>query len=347
MSVKQIILIPDLTSSNAVSFCGNDYDFSEYTDVLFDFKYTRIYEPFAMLVIGSKIRQLISEYEHISFFISNYSMSYPNTMGFFKSIGFNSGKNPGESKGSETYLPITELLIKDLKNEAYEEEQGIVQEVIEKKSIDLAQILLPQGGRSTNLLAYSIREIIRNSVEHSETKKVWIAAQKWPTKDKVEIAILDEGVGIKQALSFNPNINSKSDREAILLSLEPGISGKAFKHNGRTRKQNLDRWNNSGYGLFATNELCRKYGSFLVCSNSTALEIKKDHFEEYDINLNGTAILISLNISEINKIDGDVISDIISSGEKIAKQNSSIPSIISASKVSRLWDENVRYYEHS
>lgn len=74
-------------------------------------------------------------------------------------------------------------------------------------------------------LAFCIREILRNAVEHSHTEKVRFAAQYWPTLDRVEFAVLDHSRGIRAALGPNPHVNPKNDREALNLALMPGVSG--------------------------------------------------------------------------------------------------------------------------
>lgn len=62
-------------------------------------------------------------------------------MGFFESFGLSHGKKPGEASGSSTYLPITMIDVRQLRIESYESDNGIVQQVIWRKAIELAEIL--------------------------------------------------------------------------------------------------------------------------------------------------------------------------------------------------------------
>lgn len=103
---------------------------------------------------------------------------------------------------------------------------------------------------------------------------------------------MDEGVGIKQALSFNPNLKIKNDKDALLLSIEPGIAGKAFKYKGKMRKQVDIIWQNSGYGLFVTSEICQHGGDFLIYSGNNAVLIRNR---------------MRLRVSRINSLNGDLI----------------------------------------
>lgn len=336
MSSEKIIRLVDLTAKNAIEFCNNEYDFEGVKEVVFDHQFLGTVEPFGMLLAGSKIREIYHEYKDvIDFSDKNYKHNdYAAHMGFFQSVYQDYGNKPGEANGSSTYVPITQLDVRKLKLESYEKSE-VVQETIERKSIELARVLSRGNIKLRKILSYSIRELMRNIVEHSESKSIWFAAQYWPTKDRVEISILDEGVGIKQALSFNPNLRIKNDKDALLLSIEPGISGKAFKYKGKMRKQEDTIWQNSGYGLYVTSEICQLGGDFLICSGNNAVIIRNNDHDVKETNFKGTAIRMRLKVSRINSIDGDLIDTIVKRGEQIAKANSE-RSIISASKVSRM-----------
>ncbi|MGJ5638645.1 hypothetical protein ACSBQ0_18505 [Bacillus altitudinis] len=332
---KKRIFLPELTVLNAVNFCNAVNDFNGSDSVVFDYSGIGTVEPFGMLLVGSKIRSLITANPNIKFFGENYkNHNYAAHMGFFQSMFLNFGNKPGGAFGSNTYVPITELKVRDLKNESYEQNE-VVQETIERKSYELAKVLSQGNPNLTEILGYSIRELMRNSVEHSTAESCWFAAQYWPTKNKVEIALLDEGVGIPQAIRVNPNLKPKDNKDALLLSLEPGISGKVFKHNGVIRGQNNSVWDNSGYGLFVTSKICQDGGDLFICSGNIGLALKNEDHAYGEVNFQGTAIRMTLNTSNLGKFNGDLIKEIVKEGESRAKSNSK-HSIITASKVSRI-----------
>lgn len=335
MNHEKTIRLIDLTSLNAIDFCNNEYNFENIETVIYDHQNLGTVEPFGMLLAGSKIRELFKKYPDVRFVDSNYKHNnYAAHMGFFHSVYQKFGNRPGEATGSSTYVPITNLNVKELRLESYEKSE-VVQETIERKSIELSEVLSRGNKKLHKILSYSIRELMRNIVEHSDSETIWFAGQYWPSKDKVEISLLDEGVGIKQALSFNPNLRIDTDEEAILLSIEPGISGKAFRYKGKMRKQEDTIWKNSGYGLYVTSEICRIGGDFLICSGNNAVLIKNNSHKVKVTNFKGTAIRMRLNVSKINDINENIITQIVNKGEKRAKENSE-KSIITASKVSRM-----------
>jgi hypothetical protein len=101
--------------------------------------------------------------------------------------------------------------------------------------------------RPTSMLSYSLRELMRNVFEHSETDSLYYCAQYWPKSSKVEVAVADFGIGIRRALSRNPNFRFDSDKEAREYSLLPSVSGATH------RERSSGTWFNSGYGLYMTN----------------------------------------------------------------------------------------------
>ncbi|WP_232299567.1 ATP-binding protein [Pontibacillus chungwhensis] len=330
------LAMPELTAPHVLDFCNSNYDFlSDYQELAFDYKYMSTFEPFGMLLASSKIRSIQRQYPHLNFFDSEFKQhDYAGHMGYFKSFGQDFGKDPGEAWGSNRYIPVTRLNIKDLRIESYQHTEE-VQDTIVRKSNECAKVL-SQGKQSLyEILSYSIRELMRNIVEHSDSDVIWLAAQAWPSKDLVEIAILDEGVGIKQAIDVNPNLDLDDHSDALMVAIEPGISGKAFKHNGKMRRQQGSKWDNSGYGLYVTSEICQLGGNFIMCSGDSALVMKNNDFRFLNTNFNGTAIRMRMEISSIDRFGSSLIDKIVSKGEKKARENSDV-SVVRASKVSRL-----------
>jgi len=216
-------------------------------------------------------------------------MNYAAHMGFFQAFGLDHGKYPGQAKGSPRYIPMRIFNCSTLEIEAVS--KGIeVGEKIEGNSGQMATLLCGEhDGATHETLTYSMREIMRNVMEHSESPRFGICAQYWPTKNKVEVAILDRGTGLKQSLSHNPHIDASTDKHAINYSLMPAVSGKTFK-GAMTRKKG--HWVNSGFGLYMTNRICRNGGNFFIASGTAGLLLTsgKGGKKWHDCNLLGTAV---------------------------------------------------------
>lgn len=304
-------------------------DSDRYT---FNYKNLGNVEPFGMLVVGSLVRRFFDEKkDSADIFDSNYDeKNYAAHMGYFKSVYLNFGKDPGEAPGSSTYIPITKLNADDIRMEAAR--NGIpIGEMIEAKSKDMAVMLSRADYELCEYLTYSIRELMRNIVEHSQSNEIWFAGQYWPTRNLVEIAILDEGIGISASLSENPRVNFNNAREALLLAIEPGISGKVHRRSNRRRQ---DPWRNSGYGLFMTSSICQRGGDFTLCSGSKAIHLVGDQVTTIDTEFEGTVVRMRIDTSRITSLT-QVLDELNNEGSRRARENSE-HSVLSASRVSRM-----------
>ncbi len=266
------------------------FDFAELTSRI------RI-EPFVLLFLSSEIKKFREAHNGSEFSGQNFrDCTYAAHMGFYKAFGLNYGKKPGEAPGGDSYVPITIFETERILAEAkeYMVHPG---QILESKSMEISRVLSQaEDGDLYDVLSYSIREILRNVIEHSKSKRFGFCAQYWPTREKVELAILDRGIGIREGLSTNPNLKLASDEDALLNALAPGISGKVFK--GQKRKQKGD-WVNSGYGLFMTSNICKMGGSFFIASGSKGLLINEDREQFLNTPIDGTALILTLKTNRL------------------------------------------------
>ncbi|MCC7118805.1 MAG: hypothetical protein IT310_09790 [Anaerolineales bacterium] len=189
--------------------------------------------------------------------------------------------------------------------------------IIEDHSKRLSAVLLQQTeGPAFEILAYSLREMLRNIVEHSQSETLAFCAQFRQRAKQAEIAILDTGIGIRSALANNPHLSIEADRQALNLAIMPGISGKMFKG---VKKNPYDDWQNSGYGLYAVSRLCGHGGKFTLCSGDTALALKPESREYHRASHQGTALRIILSASEF-KDAKSTLAKIMKEGDKQAKE---------------------------
>jgi hypothetical protein len=116
-------------------------------------------------------------------------------------------------------------------------------------------------GEVFETLSYSIREIMRNAVEHAQVERFGVCAQYWPTKGKAEVAIVDRSIGLRESIMASPHIDASTDKSAINYALMPAVSGKAFK--GARRLEKRGPWTNSGFGLYLTKSHLQERGHLL------------------------------------------------------------------------------------
>lgn len=296
---KKVILVPshlDLVSALGFSVALAGLDYAERFQ--FDFRQMSRIEPFPMLLISSEIVSLRKRFADSTVECVNHEgMQYAAHMGFFRAFQMNFGKAPGEARGSARYIPLTLFSCDDLIKEAARKGVEVGDEV-EEESRRMASMLCGAANAAVqDTLAYSVRELMRNVVEHSRAKQFGICAQHWPSEGKVEVAILDRGIGLKESLAPNPHLDASDDKKAINYALMPAVSGKAFKG---TRVKQRGPWANSGFGLYMTNRICRNGGTFFIATGNTGTLLTKGGGKRYfPCKLRGTAIRMVMRTSQI------------------------------------------------
>ncbi|TDR31968.1 hypothetical protein [Hydromonas duriensis] len=305
MALCKMMTVPrSLSLQNAIDFCNTFWDISDEVDeIVFDFRFLEHIEPFGMAYVSSQISEVYKcqSKRGVRFKAQNYKeKSYLAHMGFFKAFGLDFGKSPGQAGGSSSYLPLTIINIEDIKKEAFEKGEAIGN-LIEAKSSSLARMLIrADSGELFDTLTYSLREVMRNVVEHSNSSVLEFCAQFWPTKNKVEIVVLDLGVGIKNSLSNNPYLSMSCDRDALQLSLLPGVSGKMYKG---VKKNHNDVWQNSGFGLYMTSRIARTGGEFFIASGKSGLLLKLGQKINFDlVGFSGTVLRMVINTSSLKDL---------------------------------------------
>jgi hypothetical protein len=127
--------------------------------------------------------------------------------------------------------------------------------------------------------------------------RVLYCGQYWPTNAKVEVCILDRGMGIRQSLGANPNFRYRTDKEALEMCLWPGVSGKTHL------RPSSEIWANSGYGLYMTSRLSRHGGNFTIASGDACIVLSKSLTKEnFATRLEGTAVRMNIDVNEIGNV---------------------------------------------
>ena len=328
------IYFPQYCNENAIfNFCSEVEACKDQEDITIDFSLMGRIEPFTMIYIAKMIRDYDKKYNKTIFCQGHEEKEYASNMAFFRAFGLKYGREPNCVDGNTRFVPFTILRIQTIKDEASREWE-VEQEIIERKAEHLAQILSQE--KTSNLvdaLTFSIREIMRNVLEHSESKSIEYCAQYWPSYNKVEIAILDNGIGLKKSLNDNPFIEVTCDSDAIQQALMPAISSKSYK--GVPIDKN-DPWQNSGFGLYMINRICRLGGSFLICSGNHGIKLNEQGKEHFELghNFKGTVVRIILNTSKLTEL-GTMLSTFRDEGTEIAKEIKNV-GIYTASAASQM-----------
>jgi hypothetical protein len=288
-----------LDLESALAFCSGLGKLDRSSCYEFDFADLGHVEPFTMAYCAAEIKRFRDSRPHCRFRARNYqTKTYQGHMGFFKAFGLQAGKEPGEACGGNNYLPITVLNTADVRAEAAASCFGSG-DVVERMAAEMARMLArKREGNIVDTITYSMREVIRNIIEHSGSDTMTYCAQYWPSRKLVEVAILDAGTGVKASLSCNPHLGIADERDAVHLALLPGISGKMFKG---VRKRKGDPWQNSGYGLYMTSRICRSGGSFCILSNNAGLVLNADEKVDLQPNYKGTALRLEINTDGVGQ----------------------------------------------
>lgn len=294
----EVLMPKKFDLEKSLEFCKFLDELENEDNYVYDYKETKVVEPFGMLIIGSKIRRFVEEREFANHGDTNFkSNEYAAHMGYFQSIYQDFGKMPGEAKGNSNYIPITYENFKEIYNKLYfgenKNKYGDINDYIENNIAEkLAGVVSRQDRKIKCLLKYCICELIRNVHEHSKSENIWYSGQYWPTKDLVEIAILDEGEGILESLKKNKKIEINNHEEALRLSIEPGVSS-------TVSTKNVSINDNQGFGLYMTKNICDELGDFVICSGDSCLFSSQGKVRFIKTSFKGTIVRIRLKVSKI------------------------------------------------
>lgn len=305
------LLVPEFSSRESI--------FEFYKSVsrleeacIFDFSKVGFATPGGMVLLAMIFREL-DERGVIGEIVGEANNSYAVNMGFYKSFGRDF--LGCHARGGDRYIPVTVIETHAVEKEA-EEYREALGAAIERKSGQLAGVLTQEYSSETyKLLRYTLREIMRNVVEHSQSTSIIVSGQYWPQSGQVELAISDSGMGLKNSLKSNPYLKIHDDYTAIKYALLPGISGKKFDGADLGPKT---VWTNSGFGLFMTSQIARKAGEFFIGSGEAYLAVAGSKKSSGAFGLCGATILIKLDVSRLSKV-GPLLSVIAKKGEAIAK----------------------------
>jgi hypothetical protein len=287
---KALIRFPQrLDLSNLIAWSNILWRYGSCRSIEIDFASTSFFTPMALLFIPHQIRYFHERFPAVRISAVHYQhLGYAAHMGFFDCFGGARGSLEQAPRGSN-YLPIAILNVSQ-----FFKENGAanVRDAIDSESMKMARVLTRTAeGFAFDVVQYSLREIIRNVFEHSASKICMYCAQYWPSNNRVQIAIVDEGSGIFPSLAFNPRFKHLTERQSVHYALLPGVSGnfRDLQHS-----ENDSIWRNSGYGLYMTSRLSRKTGEFVIMSSNHVIRLLKQQKMVSSIrNFRGTMIVMN------------------------------------------------------
>ena len=299
-------------------------DLTNFNDIVLDAREISWIEPLASLLLISFLEKRLLIKSDLNDKIKPYNIenlnSYAAYIGFYRALSIPIGKELGEAPGNSQYIPITKIEISQLK-EAARHKHLTPTILLEQEAYRLGNILSSKVGQEEygNLIGYSIFEMLRNIIEHSESEYIWLCAQAWPRKNELEIAIVDTGIGIKASIESNKYYyKDLSNVEAIQFALEPGVSKSYKKRKGNNPFLDEDPYANSGFGLYVMHNLCRELGEFKIISTGDSLTYRGETVKSKNCNFDGTAIGMRFRISDLSRIS-DLRAEIIKTGEELTR----------------------------
>lgn len=177
------------------------------------------------------------------------SLPYLIRMNLFDFLGIDPEKSIEEHEESGRFIPLTQI-----KNN--EELRKVIVSMIP---------LLHAPPEVADPIKYVLSEMVRNVLEHANsTLGAFVCAQYYRNQEKISIGIADSGVGILQSITRSHR--APTTKDAILLALQPGITGVTKKVGGNEF--------NAGAGLFFTKSiasLSRNY--FVIYSNDCLFKL--------------------------------------------------------------------------
>lgn len=167
------------------------------------------------------------------------SKHYFERMGLFKLLKLDSQMNITEHDPSGRF--ITLQVIKDSKQ-------------LDEFITDMVPLLHSEPEK-VEPIRYVIFELVRNVLEHASSEEgAIICAQYYQKSNTIRIGVVDNGMGIRK--SMGRSYSTKTDMEAIVLALTPGITGTTRKIGGNEE--------NAGAGLFFIKSLAKVNRDFFV-----------------------------------------------------------------------------------
>lgn len=150
-------------------------------------------------------------------------------------------------------------------------------------------------------LAYSVTELVKNVEQHSKGFG-YVIAQNYPHKNRVQICIVDTGIGIWESFkeANSPHMGKiQSDVEAIRLSLQFEVSSK----NHQIEPYSVGLHQNAGVGLTLLSEIALRTGGRcdIVSKRGAVSASSTISTKSFNVGLSGTFLSLCFSRKELDK----------------------------------------------
>jgi len=183
--------------------------------------------------------------------------------------------------------------------------------LLTQKILENAENLSPENKEDlSEYLKYMISEMMVNVVSHSRSQHGgFVAAQYYKEDNKVQVVIVDGGVGFLTTLS--DHFDLKSEAEAIEKALEKEVTGS----NRFSPYSNVPK--HAGLGLFFLSKILEAtQGKLIMISNRTVFRYPENTFQELDTSFRGTVIAFEIYENNLEDDLNTVLGRIRSVGEE-------------------------------
>ncbi len=271
-------------------------DLTNHKRITFDFSNCRFGKPLAMLTFGHQLRRLRAANPEVEFYArttSNKFRSYADDIGFFDYCGISRGLMVNAGRQSENCIPITKIDIDNLKSQS--ELEGVYAEVAIEKSRALTQTLLHSNnnGDLFRVISYSLREALRNCLEHSLGTNIYYAAQYFRNENRAELALFDDGIGVGESLR-SAGITKSSTLSYLATALKPGVTGVSTFE----RSLQPEEYRNSGFGLYVLSRYFAENGEFTIQSGGSGITLKGNNTYDFETDFSGTCIGLTVDFRD-------------------------------------------------
>ena len=237
-----------------------------------------------------------------------YKMNFPDmkisVRGTSSSIGYINTLLDATSSRKGSYIPL----------EHFTNEFGNKDEIasnVTKKIIENAHNLSDDDKLDlSKYLQYLISEMMDNVISHSLSPIGGIVtAQYYPTKKKVQVVIIDSGVGLLKTLAKKYPVQSEKD--AIIKAMEKEVSGS----NAFAPYTNIPK--HAGLGLYFLSRIIEyTSGKLLIVSNDTVYRSTGNRFHTLNTAFHGTMIAFEIFEERLDYEFGQLFNIIKAEGEE-------------------------------
>lgn len=174
------------------------------------------------------------------------SIAYLIRMKLFDVLGMEPGRQITEHEASGRFIPLTQI------QSSHDLKAAIT---------DLVP-LLHAPPHVADPIRYVFSEMARNVLEHSGSPVgAFVCAQYYRKSNRIAIGIADAGIGIRASMARSHNV--ATDKDAIRLALQPGVTGTTSRLGGTEF--------NAGAGLFFTKSIAALSRNFFLLYSGDAL----------------------------------------------------------------------------